>query len=96
MITSVVVAATAANFRDKFDNYSRIGGIIGTSVSAGFLVILGIMNMFILYRLVKQLNKLLATHPSHHQGFKLEGAGCLVGLFKSMFRLIDRLVPHLY
>jgi len=92
--TSVVVAATTAAFRDKFDNYSRIGGIIGISVLASFLVVLGIMNMFILYKLVKQLRKLLATHPSHHEGFKIEGAGWLIRLFKSMFKLIDRSVIY--
>ncbi|EKG12158.1 Nickel/cobalt transporter high-affinity [Macrophomina phaseolina MS6] len=92
VITSIVVAGTASAVSDKFDSFSRVGGIIGTSVSAAFLILLGIMNIYILYRLVRQLNALIATHPSedHEEGFKIHGAGCLFNVFKSMFKIIDR------
>lgn len=95
IITSTVVAATAAAVRDKFDRYSQIGGIIGSSVSAGFLIILGIMNVFILYRLVTQLNMYLKSNNPRLQtleGFELNGAGCLFTIMKKMFRIIDRQV----
>ncbi|KZF21492.1 NicO-domain-containing protein [Xylona heveae TC161] len=89
IITSIVVAATAAAISEKFDKYSRVGGIIGTAVSAGFLILLGIMNIYILYKLVQQLRKLIASHPGEEEGFKIQGAGCLFHLFKKMFKLID-------
>lgn len=94
VVTSIVVAATASAVSDKFDRFSQVGGIIGTSVSAAFLILLGIMNVYILYRLVKQLNALLATHPSEEEDedFKIHGAGCLFNIFKSMFKMIDRFV----
>lgn len=50
------------------------------------------MNMFILYKLLIQLNKLLATYPSYQEEFKISGAGCLFYLFKKIFKLIDRQV----
>ncbi|KAL1650892.1 hypothetical protein SLS58_001011 [Diplodia intermedia] len=95
VVTSIVVAATASAVSDKFDRFSRVGGIIGTSVSAAFLILLGVMNVYILYRLVKQLNALLATHPSEDdegEDFKIHGAGCLFNVFKGMFKMIDRFV----
>lgn len=46
--------------------------------------------MFILYKLIKQMNKLLVTYPSQHSEFKITGAGCLYYVFKKMFKLIDR------
>ncbi|OJD34879.1 high-affinity nickel-transporter [Diplodia corticola] len=92
IVTSIVVAATASAVSDKFDRFSHVGGIIGTSVSAAFLILLGIMNAYILYRMIKQLNALIATHPSDEveEDFKIQGAGCLFNVFKGMFRMIDR------
>jgi high-affinity nickel-transport protein len=49
--------------------------------------------MFILYRLVKHLKKLLDTHPDEQrEEFKITGAGCLLVLLGKMFKLIDRCV----
>ena len=90
-----MVAATAAAVRDRFDKYSQIGGIIGSSVSAGFLIILGIMNVFILYKLVTQLKGYLRNRRNGQEaieGIEFTGAGCLFGLMKSMFKMIDRSV----
>ncbi|KAI9801094.1 MAG: hypothetical protein M1833_002962 [Piccolia ochrophora] len=90
IITSIVVAATAAAVSERFDRYSRIGGIIGTSVSASFLIILGVVNMYILYKLIQQMKKLIAMHPEREPEFRLQGAGCLFQLFRRAFKLIDR------
>lgn len=92
IITSLVVAATASAISSKFDSFSRVGGIIGTSVSAAFLIILGILNMYILFKLVQQMRRLINTISGEEQQFNIHGAGCLFHLFKKMFRLIDRYV----
>ncbi|KAE9976984.1 hypothetical protein EG328_002311 [Venturia inaequalis] len=90
IVTSIVVAATAAAVSKNFDNFSHIGGIIGSSVSAAFLLILGIMNIYILAKLIQQLRLLLRTPPGQEVAFKIEGGGVLFNLFQKMFRLIDR------
>lgn len=90
IVTSIVVAATAAAVSERFDTFSRVGGIIGTSISAAFLIILGLMNLYILYKLVKQLKKLLASDESEDAAFKLEGAGCLMAVFRWAFKIVDR------
>ncbi|KAL8828143.1 MAG: hypothetical protein Q9170_006726 [Blastenia crenularia] len=60
IITSIVVAATAEAISSKFGMFNRVGGIIGTSVSAGVLLLLGIANMYILWRLVQHLRRYLS------------------------------------
>ena len=90
IITSVVVAATASAISSKFGVFSKIGGIIGTSVSAGFLVLLGIMNIYILLKLIRLMRKLIASAPGAEQDYEIKGAGCLFYLLKKMFKLIDR------
>ena len=78
IITSLVVAGTAAAVSDKFGNFERVGGIIGTSVSAAFLLLLGLMNIYILYKLIVQMRKMIASDPgSEHEEFKIQGGGCL-------------------
>ncbi|MCJ1448275.1 MAG: hypothetical protein MMC23_008790 [Stictis urceolatum] len=61
IITSLVVAGTAAAVSKRFDSFSRVGGIIGTSVSASFLLLLGLINLYILYKLVAEMRRLLRT-----------------------------------
>ena len=90
MITTILVAATASAISSRFDSFSRIGGIIGTSVSAAFLILLGIMNIYILYKLIQQIKILIAQEPREDQEFQIQGAGCLFQILKKMFKLIDR------
>ncbi|KAJ5207353.1 Nickel/cobalt transporter high-affinity [Penicillium cf. griseofulvum] len=91
IITSIVVAATAAAVSERFDSFSTVGGIIGTSVSAAFLILLGLMNAYILYKLVKQMQKVFSLPEGHEdEAWKIEGGGVLFKILKKMFKLIDR------
>ena len=91
VITSIIVAATAAAISDRFDQFSRVGGIIGTSVSAAFLILLSIMNVYILFNLIGELKRCIRAGPLPQDG-PWVGGGCLVHLFKKMFKLIDRYI----
>lgn len=90
LITSILVAATSSAISSKFGTFSRVGGIIGTSVSAGFLLLLAILNLYVLYKLIDQLNRLIATRPTEEQRIEVTGAGCLFYLFRKLFKTIDR------
>lgn len=92
VVTSIVVAATAAGVSSHFDRFSNVGGIIGTSVSAAFLIALGVMNAYILYKLVVQLQKVIRMQPETeaNEAWKVEGGGVLFRVLKKMFKLIDR------
>ncbi|KAK3630104.1 Mitochondrial beta-keto-acyl synthase [Elasticomyces elasticus] len=91
IITSIVVAATSAAISDRFGPFSNIGGIIGSSVSAAFLILLGIINGWILYKLVQQLRTAIASPIGHELlDFNFEGGGCMTLVLKKMFKLIDK------
>jgi high-affinity nickel-transport protein len=90
IITSITVAATASAVSHRFDSFSRVGGIIGSAVSATFLLVLAALNCYILYKLVVQLRKVIARAPGTEESFKIQGGGCLFHLLKKMFKLIDR------
>lgn len=53
LITCIVVAATSAGVSKRFNGISTVGSIIGSAVSSSFLILLGLMNAYILYRLVR-------------------------------------------
>ena len=87
VITSIVVAATASSISTKFSAFGTIGGIVGSAVSAAFLLLLGVMNAYILYRLILQLRKAIHSPAS---AWEVTGGGPLFRLLKRMFKLIDR------
>ncbi|KAI1393795.1 NicO-domain-containing protein [Hypoxylon trugodes] len=104
IITCIVVAATSGALRDRFDNFQYVGGIIGTSVSAAFLILLCLGNSWVLYRLVQRLRTVLREPDPHHPeeegadedrdqaavNLQLEGAGFLANVFRKLFRIVDR------
>ncbi|KAI1376754.1 NicO-domain-containing protein [Hypoxylon crocopeplum] len=106
IVTCIVVAATSGALRDRFDNFQYVGGIIGTSVSAAFLILLCLGNGWVLYRLVRRLRVVLREPDPHHPeegggpdndyedhaavNLQLEGAGFLANVFRKLFRIVDR------
>ncbi|KAL8855051.1 MAG: hypothetical protein Q9221_000248 [Calogaya cf. arnoldii] len=90
IITSIVVAATAAAISEKFGTFSRVGGIIGTAVSAAVLILLAVANLYILWKLVRQLRAYLSGPPVEGENSVTQGYGCMFGLLRRLFRLIDR------
>ncbi|KAK3322723.1 high-affinity nickel-transport protein-domain-containing protein [Apodospora peruviana] len=59
IVTCIVVAATSGALREKFDDFQRVGNIIGTSISAAFLIILCVGNGWVMWRLVRRLKVVL-------------------------------------
>jgi high-affinity nickel-transport protein len=94
IVTSIAVAATSAGLSERFDSFSRVGGIIGTSVSAAFLIVLGVLNAVVLWKLVGRMRKVLrreeAPEGENVLQEALQGAGCLVRVFQSAFKMVDR------
>lgn len=79
IITCIVVAATSGALRDRFDNFAYIGGIIGTSVSAAFLLLLCLGNSWVLYRLTQRLRVTLREDDPHHYVQPGESAAVAAG-----------------
>ncbi|GAB1320023.1 hypothetical protein MFIFM68171_10233 [Madurella fahalii] len=66
LATCLVVAATAGALRDRFDAFQRVGAVVGTSVSAAFLLLLCAGNGWVLWRLVRKLR--LAVREEQRRG----------------------------
>src|SRR5258708_36779524 len=48
VLLSVVIALTAARVQRHFPAMQRVGGLVGTSVSAVFLLVIATINLFVL------------------------------------------------
>ncbi|POR32807.1 Nickel/cobalt efflux system [Tolypocladium paradoxum] len=103
IVTCVVVAATSGALRERFDGFTRVGNIVGTAVSATVLIILCLGNGWVLYRLVRRLQVVLAERRRMGEDsddenaadagagqFNLEGAGFVARTFRFLFKAIDR------
>jgi nickel/cobalt transporter (NiCoT) family protein len=91
VITAIVVAATATAVSSKFHRFGTVGSIVGSTVSAAFLLLLGTMNAYILCRLVNQMKKVLNLREGEEeQAWRIDGGGCLFHLLKKMFKIIDK------
>ncbi|SMR50374.1 unnamed protein product [Zymoseptoria tritici ST99CH_3D1] len=93
IITSIVVAASSAAIESRFGAFGEVGSIIGSSISAAFLLILGGINIYILHRLLIHLRSAIAAPAG--QDFALDitftgGTGCMTALLHRCFNLIDR------
>lgn len=57
IVASVLVALAVSAAQSNFDGFKDVGGIIGTSVSATFLLIVGLANVFILIAVFRIFRK---------------------------------------
>ena len=48
VVAAALLALTAAALQDQFEDFKSIGGLIGVSVSAGFLILIGLFNLVLL------------------------------------------------
>ncbi|KAF7944304.1 hypothetical protein EAE96_010703 [Botrytis aclada] len=93
IITCIVVAATSGALESRFNSFSNIGGIIGTGVSAGVLIILGIGNAWILWKLVVKLRAVLREEvdgDGGEMGLGFDGGGIMMRVLRRVFKVIDR------
>jgi high-affinity nickel-transport protein len=58
IIASVALAVAATAIKDKFAAFGETGGIIGTSVSTAFLLLIGLINLFVLFQVVQELRRI--------------------------------------
>jgi high-affinity nickel-transport protein len=95
IITCIVVAATSGALEKRFDGFQRVGNIVGTAVSASVLILLGLANAWILYKLAKRLRRILREEVEEDATagdgeFKIEGGGIMVRILNKVLRVVDR------
>ncbi|SAM05426.1 hypothetical protein [Absidia glauca] len=90
-VVAVVVAATANAVANGVDHFAEIGGIIGTSISIAFLVLIAALNIIVLagvlrtLRMVKREGIYTEMDIEEH----LNNSGLLGRFFRPVFRFVD-------
>ncbi len=88
---SAAVALTAVAIKDRFDAIEHFGNIVGTLVSAFFLLAIAVMNIAILAAVVRTFRRVKAggVYADEDLNLLLARRGFFGRLFRGLFRLID-------
>ena len=88
---SVAIAVTSVLLKNRFDSFQAIGGIIGTSVSAFFLLAIAAANIVILISVYRTFQHVKRGGQFVEEDLNLTLAkrGFFGRIFRSLFRLIE-------
>jgi high-affinity nickel-transport protein len=92
VLATIAIAATAAALQARFGDVQRVGGLIGTAVSAAFLLLIAAVNLIILagiWRSFLRVRRGGCIAPEDLQSLTA-GGGLLSRLFKTLFRVVSR------
>jgi high-affinity nickel-transport protein len=92
VLATIAVAATAVAFKDELEEFHTIGGMIGTSVSAAFLLILAALNVVILVNVYKTFQRVKRgeNYVAEELDLMLAQRGFFARIFRRLFRMIGR------
>ncbi len=97
VLASIAIALTAAAFKshlgkDQLEAFGSVGGIVGTLVSALFLLAIAIMNILILARVYQtfQRVKLGGTYNADDLNLLLAQGGFIARLCRPLFKIITQ------
>jgi high-affinity nickel-transport protein len=92
VLASIAIAATAAAMQTHLDWFHNIGGVIGTTVSALFLLVIGIANLFVLRGVWAAFNRARRGEKIVDEDLDalLAGGGFLARIFRPMFKVVTR------
>lgn len=88
---SIAIALTATTIQNEFPEFQKIGGLIGTSVSALFLLLIAAINIVVLWDVFKTFQSVKRGGYYDEQSLDefLNQRGLLGRFFRPLFRLID-------
>jgi high-affinity nickel-transport protein len=90
VLATIGVAVAAAAFKEQLASYQTIGGVIGTAISAAFLLLIAAINAVILvnvYRVFRRVKNGAAVGDEELNGM-MAGGGVFARACRSLFRLI--------
>jgi high-affinity nickel-transport protein len=92
VLASVVLAATATVMQSNLDVAHNIGGLIGTVISAVFLLVIGIANLFILKGVWSAFVRARRGERIVDEDLDalLAGRGLIARVFRPLFRAVSR------
>jgi high-affinity nickel-transport protein len=97
ILASVVLAGTGTVLKGHFDQFRAIGGVIGTLISASFLLLIALANSLILIGIMRVFRRVKngGSYAEEDLDDLLAHRGLLTRIFKSLFGLI-RQSWHMY
>ena len=90
LIATAIIAATVASLQGRFTAFNNTAGIVGTLVSAGFLLVMAIMNLLIarsVYRVFAHV-RAGGTYVDSDFDILLNGRGLMSRLLRPLFKLV--------
>ena len=85
---SAAIAVSVSAMQWRLDAFREIGGVIGTAVSAAFLLIIGFANLIVLASIWRRLRQ--SPDAEDLAGLEAANGGLVTRLFGSRFRLITQ------
>jgi high-affinity nickel-transport protein len=92
ILGSLLIAAAALGLQKHIDHYRTIGGVIGTLVSALFLLAIAVVNLFILRSVYATFTRVRRGEPYVDEDLDLllANRGFLARIFRPIFAMIRR------
>jgi nickel/cobalt transporter (NiCoT) family protein len=92
VLLSVGIAVTAARIQSHFPALERVGGLVGTAVSALFLLLIALINLLVLRGIVATFARVRRGEPFDDQDLDaaLDQLGIMGRIFRPVLRLVDR------
>jgi high-affinity nickel-transport protein len=93
VLATVGVAWAANSFKDRLEGFQEIGGLIGTSVAATFLLLIAAINVVILvnvYRAFQRVKRCGSYHAQDLDAMLAAGGGVFTRMFRRLFAMIGK------
>jgi len=90
ILATIGVALTAAAFKDELEAFHEVGGLIGTSVAAAFLLIIAAVNVVILVNVFRAFRRVKQGGPYVAEDLTPANGGFFARIFRRLFGLIGR------
>ncbi|MCM2291832.1 HoxN/HupN/NixA family nickel/cobalt transporter [Allorhizobium sp. BGMRC 0089] len=92
VLASLAIALAASGMQSHMESFHAVGGVIGTTVSAVFLVVIGLANLLVLKGVWAAFNRARRGEKIVDEDLDmlLAGRGLMSRLFRSLFRVVSR------
>ncbi|MDE1189011.1 MAG: HoxN/HupN/NixA family nickel/cobalt transporter [Pantoea sp.] len=90
ILASLAIAATATTFQHRMGWFHDVGGVIGTAVSACFLLAMALVNLVILKSVWRNFRQWKRGETLTADTLDMTGGGIMSWLFNSTFKMVDK------
>jgi high-affinity nickel-transport protein len=91
VLATILVAFTASKFKDQFNAFKDVGGVLATLVSAFFLLIIAVINIFIFRSVYATFKRVVAGGEYCEEDIEqvMNGGGLIARMCAPLYRLIN-------